>query len=224
MLTGARCSVVEPVPTTIDIRPVEIVSESNAVNDDRYQMNIDKPRTGVESVDSRIDALIQHEQEAFLKSIDGITLPEGFSYEFQVHYQVVDYSDQIKTFVFEFYQYTGGAHGLPYTITMTVDFEHEEVLDLSQIFAPGTDYLITLSDLAITDLLGRDDGMMGDEQWVREGASAKTENFKRFALSSEGLIIYFDVYQVAPYAAGPQQVTISYSQLSGLLSERFSNR
>lgn len=221
VLTGASCSMFDRTPTAIDIRPVEIVSEYNAVDDDRFDIKINKPRTEVSSIDARFDAFIQQEQEAFMKSIEGITLPEGFNYEFSVDYRVVDYSDTVKTFVFDVYQYTGGAHGLPYTTTMTFDFETESLIELKDLFKPGSEYLQLLSDLASADLLAREDGMMGDEVWVREGTAPTLENFARFALTPRELILYFDVYQVAPYAAGKQEVVIPLARLSDVLAERF---
>ncbi len=84
VLTGASCSMFDRTPTAVDIRPVEIVSEYNAVDDDRFDIKINKPRTEVASIDARFDAFIQQEQDAFMKSIEGITLPEGFNYEFIV--------------------------------------------------------------------------------------------------------------------------------------------
>ncbi len=221
VLTGASCSMFDRTPTAVDIRPVEIVSEYNAVDDDRFDIKINKPRTEVASIDARFDAFIQQEQDAFMKSIEGITLPEGFNYEFIVDYRVVDHSDTVKTFVFDVYQYTGGAHGLPYTTTMTFDFETEGLIELSDIFKSDAEYLQLLSDLAVADFLARQDGMMGDEQWVREGTAPTMENFARFALAPRELILYFDVYQVAPYAAGAQQLVIPLDRLDEVLAERF---
>jgi hypothetical protein len=39
-------------------------------------------------------------------------------------------------------------------------------------------------------------------------------------LTSDGLLVTFNEYQVAPYASGPQTVIAPYAQLKGLISPR----
>jgi hypothetical protein len=57
-------------------------------------------------------------------------------------------------------------------------------------------------------------GEMADPSWIQEGAGPRTDNFARWALVEEGLTIFFDPYQVAPWAAGPQAVTIPRAALA----------
>jgi hypothetical protein len=57
---------------------------------------------------------------------------------------------------------------------------------------------------------------MADPSWIEEGAGPNGDNFARWALVEEGLILFFDPYQVAPYAAGPQVVTIPRAALAGV--------
>jgi hypothetical protein len=44
------------------------------------------------------------------------------------------------------------------------------------------------------------------------------ENYRNWNITPDGLMITFDEYQVAPYAAGPQTVTVPYSELRGLIN------
>ena len=58
---------------------------------------------------------------------------------------------------------------------------------------------------------------MLDDDWIQRGAGASGENYDSWTITKQGLKIHFDPYQVAPYAAGPQQVTIPYSALKDII-------
>ena len=46
-----------------------------------------------------------------------------------------------------------------------------------------------------------------------EGTTGAKENYQRFNLSNDGLIIYFERYQIAPYYYGDYSITIPYQYL-----------
>lgn len=49
---------------------------------------------------------------------------------------------------------------------------------------------------------------------IEDGTKPINNNFKNFAFSEDGLIIFFEQYQVAPYSFGNFEVIIPYSKLS----------
>lgn len=51
-------------------------------------------------------------------------------------------------------------------------------------------------------------GFEPDTQWISEGTAPKEENFENFLITDNALIIIFDPYEVAPYAAGSVFVEI----------------
>ncbi|MFO7584726.1 MAG: DUF3298 domain-containing protein, partial [Anaerolineales bacterium] len=55
------------------------------------------------------------------------------------------------------------------------------------------------------------------------GAEPLPENYRNWNLTYEGLLITFDEYQVAPYAAGMQQVLVPFDVLENYFAESFSN-
>ena len=46
-----------------------------------------------------------------------------------------------------------------------------------------------------------------------EGTSEKIENYSNFAITNNGILVFFDYYQVAPYYYGVQKVLILYNKL-----------
>lgn len=108
--------------------------------------------------------------------------------------------------------YAGAAHPGHYSITLNYDLASGREIPLADLFIPGSNYLQTLSDISKAQLATRDIAF----ETFSNGADPLPENFNRWNISVDGLVITFDVYQVAPYAAGPQLVVIPFSQLQGI--------
>ena len=104
----------------------------------------------------------------------------------------------------------GAAH--PYHLTRTLNFDLEtgQVLSLDALFLPDSDYLTLIADFCRTELSTRD---IGFEYGFESGADPLPDNYRNWNLTYEGLLITFDEYQVAAYAAGMQQVLVPYSAL-----------
>ena len=89
---------------------------------------------------------------------------------------------------------------------------------LDEIFLPGSNYLQKISELCKAELAARNIGFEGFSQ----GADPLPENYQRWNVSDQGLMITFDEYQVAAYAAGPQVVVIPFGELGGLVDYQSS--
>jgi len=107
---------------------------------------------------------------------------------------------------------TGAAHPFHYSYALNYDLNGAQVLGLADLFRPGTDYLGVLSRYALDDLKRQ-----GVLQW-ENGALPAPENYQRWSISPEGLLISFDEYTVAPGVAGPQSVLVPYAALSDILA------
>lgn len=134
---------------------------------------------------------------------------------FQVTFLQLSPPGDILSLVFAVDGYSDGA-AHPYHLTKTLNFDLEsgQVLSLDALFLPGSDYLTIISNYCSTELTTRD---IGFEFGFESGASPLPENYLNWNLTSEGLLITFDEYQVASYAAGMQQVTIPYTALNSLI-------
>ncbi|MDX9992611.1 MAG: RsiV family protein [Anaerolineales bacterium] len=115
----------------------------------------------------------------------------------------------------------GAAH--PYHLTRTLNFNLEtgQVLSLGMLFAPQVDYLTLIADICKAELSTRE---IGFEAGFTGGADPLPENYQNWNLTYEGLLITFDEYQVAAYAAGMQQVLLPFSVLREYFSADFKNQ
>ena len=114
------------------------------------------------------------------------------------------------------YQYTGGAHGNSFSTTFNYDLNTGRMLKLADLFQPNSNHLRLISDYCLKTLT-KELGEAADANWLKEGAGPKTDNFKSWNITPDGLQITFDAYQVAAYAFGPQEVIIPYSALKAII-------
>lgn len=116
----------------------------------------------------------------------------------------------------------GAAHPNAFYKTLTWDVPRATEIPLTSLFRPGVAYLERLSTLAIADLERQfatdEENFEALSTDIRAGASPRAEHFAAWTMDGDGLMLWFEPYQVAPYAAGPQQVRIPWSSLRDILS------
>ncbi|MBS1786672.1 MAG: DUF3298 and DUF4163 domain-containing protein [Acidobacteria bacterium] len=138
----------------------------------------------------------------------------GFALDVSYHTTFAD-KNLISVLVWT-YQYTGGAHGGSYSTTFNYDLQSGRMLKLADLFQPNSGYLKVISNSCTAALL-KEIGQEADQEWLRNGAAPKAENYKSWNVTPDGLQITFDAYQVAAYAFGPQEVVVPYSALKTII-------
>jgi hypothetical protein len=133
---------------------------------------------------------------------------------FTVHYEVRSPPADILSLQFEIDGYVSGA-AHPFHVTRSVNFDLEAGRDLAlaDLFQPGANYLQAISDYCVSQLQTR--GI--DFSDFSAGAAPNADNYRNWNITDSGLLITFDEYQVAAYAAGPQIVVVPYSSLQPLI-------
>ena len=118
--------------------------------------------------------------------------------------------------------YQGAAHPNSFSEVVNYDLKNGKQLKLADLFKPDAKYLQAISSYCIDDLKKQSnakgaDGML-DESSIKSGAAPAPKNYQSWTITRKGLGINFDAYQVGPYAAGPQFVTVPYSLIKDLIS------
>jgi hypothetical protein len=139
----------------------------------------------------------------------------------------------IASLSIETYSFMGGAHGNPGMNSVTLDLATGQRLTLGNVIK--NDQLQSVMQRAYAEILRtyEDGGLFEEAQneinaIVNEkttmSVTAQQEKFgnaTNFFLSGEGLILYWNVYEITPYAAGQPMAFIPWSELEGkLLIER----
>lgn len=182
----------------------------------QYMIEIAYPRFGYGPIDKQIESWAQGLAREFRESAKEST-GEPNPWSAEVSYEIPRNDAAMATVAFTYYTYTGGAH--PNSTFETFNFFKSDGMkvELAELFTPRG--IQRISDISIARLkqdLGGPDGM-SDIDWIKKGAGPNARNFAAYVLLPRQLVIYFDPYQVAAYAAGPQEVRIPLSQLGDVM-------
>jgi len=160
-------------------------------------------------MDTQVEAFMQSLEELEGESLPG---PAGL----YISYTITNSDHNLISVKFDVSVYTGGAHPYPYSLAYNFDLSTGQPLALENLFEPGSDYLQKISDYCIAELQTREAVFPDFEQYIQPDP----ENFPTWNIQEDGLLITFDVYLVAPYAAGPQMVEVPYETLTGIIGDQ----
>ncbi|MDX6612070.1 MAG: hypothetical protein QOD75_1256 [Blastocatellia bacterium] len=143
--------------------------------------------------------------------------------DLSVGYSVALANDDLVSIGFSISGYSrGAAHPNSYTEAINYDLKNGRPLKLAELFQPTAAYLKVLSAYCIDDLKkqakAQGAGAAPTENWIQTGAAPKPANYRSWTITRKGLVITFDPYQVGPYAAGPQYVTIPHAALKEIVN------
>ena len=167
-------------------------------------------------VNEEIEKLIIDDIDLFKYSIDGWDT-EGFPELEDIKsimgtsYGISLMTNNVISIMFYIYEYySGAAHGLERTQAFNFDIGSRDYIMLGDLFEPDFNYLDFLSCYCVEELK---EGPV--ETWgnIEESGAGPSENsFKSFVLTEDSIVIFFDPYIVACYAAGIVEVEIPYSE------------
>jgi uncharacterized protein YecT (DUF1311 family) len=202
-----------PALAKLPVKPVKI-----AIKHKQYEIDIAYPQTGNKSVDAAIADWAKKETSDFKSDAAGNDGDSSIGgYTLDIEYDVARNDDEIFAVVFTESTFEGGAH--PNTNFRTMNFL---MPDGWQVYLPEvfTDAgLKKISQLAIADLNKQltSPDEMSDKDWIARGAGPDWDNFGDFTLLPDALDIQYAPYNVAAYAAGPQETKIPMAPLKPFL-------
>ncbi|MBU3196211.1 DUF3298 and DUF4163 domain-containing protein [Clostridium algidicarnis] len=120
----------------------------------------------------------------------------------QSDYKVTYNSDDILSIVIEYYEYNGGAHGMTYKINFNYYIDTGERIKLSSLFKEGFNYKEHV-DKAIKEAMDKTPEVYFEDKF--QGINDDTS----FYITKEGIVIYFPLYEIAPYSTGIPEFIIS---------------
>ncbi len=135
-------------------------------------------------------------------------------------FQIVKNTDGILSILIKYYKYSGGAHGYYENIAYNIDVENGNVLKLEEIFKENLDYKKVIDD----EIRKQIDNLVTsnpENKGIYEFYGIK-EN-QKFYLQDDNLVIYFDLYDIAPYAAGIPEFPINIKVIDHIVNEKYLN-
>lgn len=142
---------------------------------------------------------------------------ENRRFIFDADYYVESFSEDIKSYAFTISTYSGGAHGYVDTITQTYDIKTGEMYDLQDVVLD----MELFSQVVKEKLLQKFESFY-DEDLINDGIDPNNkENYERFLIARDSLIIYFPPYQVASYAEGTIVIEIYFEEIKNIIDSNF---
>ncbi len=186
-----------------------VISRQN----DKIQIRVHYPETGNAKVDADVAEWARQLVDTF-QTTYGEEPDLGVPYELESTYSTTHASPSVLSIIWKTASYTGGAHGNLEISTTTYDMKTGSLIDLYDVFG-NLDIALDQMGRYSAKVLARSLGDMYNEDMLRSGTAPEAENFSAFALIPAGIRIFFQPYQVAPWAAGPQTVDIPLDALPG---------
>lgn len=164
------------------------------------------------------DRLTAFENQAVASAAE---LPDHYQFSFSLTTRAGDPPGGVGSWLFEFGSYLGGAHGMHELVSRTYDLKSGKALAFDDIFVAGARKALARR---VGPILTRQLGDMADADWIAKGTAPKADNWDTFVLDRDGVVFWFQPYQVAAFAAGPQSVDLGYDSLKDLLTPALEAR
>lgn len=126
-------------------------------------------------------------------------------YAMDANYELKLNNEKYLSILQSIYTYTGGAHGMTVRYSMTTDKQTGKTVKLKDLFS-SNEYIDYLNKLAANQ--------NKDIHFYNPVTLSGTEDFY---LTPDGLVLYYQLYEVAPYAAGFIEYNFSYDDLAPIL-------
>ncbi|MBO5138722.1 MAG: DUF3298 domain-containing protein [Bacilli bacterium] len=152
-----------------------------------------------EKIENIIKEFMEYAKEAPQKEI---------VYSLYITYKSYIYQNYIS-YVFSISMYTGGAHPDNRILSVNYNVKHNKIIKITDIY----NNLTKLSEISRKLLKNKNEinSITLPLDMILEGTTPNDYNFRNYALTDNGVIIFFEPYQVAPYAAGTIEITIPYN-------------
>lgn len=180
---------------------------------DHYNISIYYPLTKFEILNKEIQRVINGYLSDFKSSVNA-ELTKGIWNEFylDIKFNMYKYKNYVS-YVFYISNFTGGAHGNSYFYTITFDTSKKQIITISDLKYKNKSLLVDLSNYTYKNLMNNQELKdIGALDMIKDGTKPIKDNFKNFALTNEGIMIFFENYQVAPHVAGEFVVTVPYDK------------
>lgn len=204
--------------TYITLQYVEMISGPNKdeinsfIHNELIRNTYTTGNSANKSLQDILNSFINDYKEFIVESPD-----YAFNWFYEISVNDIYYTHKILCLEFSHGGYTGGAHGNSYVKYVNIDFRNASQLKLNDLlikdFKLGLNKLIEKKFREVKGLLPTDDLEQGG---LFENKIAYNENF---AVLKDGLLFYYNNYEIAPYAAGPTELLIKYDELGNLIPE-----
>ncbi|MFJ7828256.1 DUF3298 and DUF4163 domain-containing protein [Psychrobacillus sp. NPDC096623] len=160
------------------------------------------------ALEKKINADILHE-------LNKLLIEQGFYNEHLLeligYYEIKTNERGVLSLSLIVYSFTGGAHGLTVSKSLTFDIKTGKQYVLSVLFKPVSNYVKVLSDMIEKKMVEWNVPLLEDFTQIRSDQD--------FYIADHSLVVYFQVYELTPYVYGFPYFPISIKDLEEIVRE-----
>ncbi|KMT22743.1 DUF3298 and DUF4163 domain-containing protein [Clostridium cylindrosporum] len=211
--------------------PPKISFKEMRYGNDYINVNIKIPMLSYKDnldVERRINTILEGDIISFKNQVEN-TAKEAYEeskkdkfnfipYEAFETYKVTYNNSKILSIPVTFYTYTGGAHGNTIQEPYNFDLETGEKLTLKDIFIEGSNYKNTIKEVIKSSIEENPDIYFDDAIATVD----KLQDTQNFYITDDNLVIYYDLYELAPYSSGIREFSIPLYTFSSELNSKYS--
>ena len=175
-----------------------------------YKITVYYPKTDYSKLNNAINDKMYEYIKEFKENVNKSTYPINQYYSLIILYDVYEYDNYIS-YMFRIEDYTGGAHPNHRIYTIVYDIKNNEIITIHDLINKNQNILNIFSENSREVL--KNNNRITSSTMLYEGTNPKIENFHNFVFSRNGIILFFQHYQVAPYSQGEFNVLINYNKI-----------
>lgn len=189
-----------------------------AVREEKYHPNPDYlvyyPQ--VEGIQDRTAAQKLNRRLKELSQVKPVPSDQKLDYTYTGDFQVSFYRYYLLQLELTGYRYPlGAAHGMPSLIYAIINLGNGRMYSLKDLFKPGSPYVRELSRIVGEQI--RNDPQYS---YVFPDSYTGIKEDQPFYVTEDALHLYFEPYEIAPYAAGFPTFTIPFIQIRNLINTK----
>ena len=184
---------------------IYIFSLGNIRAKEKYEITNNFKNTEYELLNKVINTSLNKFINEFKKSAC-----DDLDYYLHITHDKYEYKDYIS-YVFYIESYSGGAHPNHNIWTVVYDKKNNCIVSIDTLIQSSPSILNKFSKMSRNHLLYNKN--IVDTNMMLEGTKPIKDNFSRFVFSKDGIILFFEYYQVAPYSSGEFKVVIPYKSI-----------
>lgn len=176
----------------------------------KYKIITYYPKTDYPKLNNVINDKIYEYIKKFKENVNSSDYPINQYYSLIILYDCYEYDNYIS-YIFRIEDYTGGAHPNHRIYTVVYDIKNNVIITIDDLINKNQNILNIFSENSREILKSND--KITSSTMLYEGTKPKKENFTNFIFSKNGIILFFQEYQVAPYSQGEFNVVLDYKKI-----------
>ena len=154
---------------------------------------------------------IEKDSEEYKKSYEADSNKDNtikYQYEAIYNYKIAYNKNNILSIPLTMYEFTGGAHGLTNIKSFNYGLSTGKELKLEDLFKANSNYKEVINNHIKEEISKQPENYFQGQ----DGFSSIKDN-QDFYISDEGIVIYFSLYDIAPYSSGIPMFTITWDEI-----------